>query len=1712
MFIGGRSICRTFLVLMTVLISLAFVSNAQAQFQYRKSITIDKSKVTAPAVPDLPVVVDTTTSATTDPNAAPSLNWTHTPTSGANFAVVSVTTTQQAITADAGSSLGFGGVSSGTLTNYTVGAGSNKALIVSVCIRNNTTVSTVTWGGTPLSLIGAVNNTGNARVELWGLLNATPGTANVVVTMSAVANFVVGAVAFSNVGTIPAARFVSATGTSNAPSRTVGSAAGELVVDALANLPATATIGAGQTPNWSSILVTGQVRGSGSREPGAASVTMSWTLSASVAWAIGAVPLTPASTTPPAISSVTYAGQPMTQIGSVVNTGKCQAAMYYYYQSPLPAGPNTVVVTLSGAARAAAGVTSFFNVDSIAPIRQYQTATGTTSPASATVSSWADDVVLDVIAHKDSNYDVATGLNSAQIERWHEYATSTYLPDGLTGAGSTRTPPPFSTTTTWTVSGSGTDPAWALMAASIKAATSTEIVTTLTNYPMLFSVTDPDLRSVGNGGKVEKANPNDPWDVIFRGLDTTTCGGTWPCTLDHEIEKYDATTGKLVAWVKLPSVNGIAAGSDTVIYIYYGNASISSSTQHKNQVWSNGFREVWHLHETSGGVSDSASNYTGTVQAGVNQNPATEKIDGADGFDGSTNAYETLNDGTITANTPLTLESWFYLTTVPADGAFISFPSKHREYSGTNDWVGLYAERDTTGVDHASPWGRAYPALTFGWGNSGGNLLGSSQLAAGQWYYAMATYNGTRRHLYLNAVHENVDTGATYGTNLTLASRIGNDGLSTAYLNGFADEVRISTVARTPGWVLTSYNNMNNPGNIGSPGFYTVGAQQGPSVPTAVKLTSFTATAHDGGVLLRWHTGYEVDNLGFHIYREENGKLYRLTPEPVAGSAFLAGKGTALGAGHSYSWWDAGLSPQSSSLRYWLKDIDLSGKHTMHGPVEVQLSALRSQLLASEVRKSELLSERGMKLQERYRDFWRIQDLKEKLALKRLEGKGAPRGRGLRTGNKVPLRSGPTGLEGKGFHRQSDSSANEVQRYLASKSAVKIPVKEEGWYRVTQPELLAVGLSSKVNPKYLQLFVEGQEQPIRLVGKKDEVFGPRDAIEFYGVGLDTPSTDTRVYWLIEGTQPGKRIDNHIFNPPFRNPHSAIRNSFGSFPYTVEKKDRTVYFPTFKNGDLENFFGPMIYQSRVDQLLEVWHPDPAPPGEALLEVSLLGATTGSHHVKVLFNNDEVGEIVFEGQSLGGLKVEVSHSEIREGENLVSLIPEGGEMDLSLLDTIRLTYWHTYRAEDNRLRFTARGGEHLTLSGFRQSRIRVFDITEPNDPMEVIGKVESQGRSYGVSFRVPGHGERTLLAITEEHLKNPEGVVSNHPSSWHQGREGYDLVIISHRDFLSSLQPLKTLRESQGLRVGLIDIEDLYDEFSFGNKSPQAIKDFLTLAKGKWRRPLRFVLLVGDASFDPRNYLGYGELDFVPTKLVDTAQLETASDDWFVDLNNDGLPEVAIGRLPVQTVEEAAIVVSKIVGYEKSRRVNEALLVADKSEGSNDFNFEGASEEVRALLPSYLTVREINRGDFGSDGQAKQELLNGINQGPLLVDYIGHGSVEVWRGNLFSSDDAEGLVNAYRLPFFVSMTCLNGFFQAPYADTLAEALLKAKGGGAVAVWASSGLTEPDGQALMNKELIKLLFGRESITLGEATAKAKASVSDQDIRKTWILFGDPTTRLRP
>ncbi|HKQ06176.1 MAG TPA: C25 family cysteine peptidase, partial [Blastocatellia bacterium] len=275
--------------------------------------------------------------------------------------------------------------------------------------------------------------------------------------------------------------------------------------------------------------------------------------------------------------------------------------------------------------------------------------------------------------------------------------------------------------------------------------------------------------------------------------------------------------------------------------------------------------------------------------------------------------------------------------------------------------------------------------------------------------------------------------------------------------------------------------------------------------------------------------------------------------------------------------------------------------------------------------------------------------------------------------------------------------------------------------------------------------------------------------------------------------------------------------------------------------------------------------------------------------------------------------------------------------------------------------------------------------------------------------------------------------------------------------------------------------------------------------------RWVLLVGDASYDGKNYLGLGENDLVPTKVMWTNTFETATDDWLGDVNGDGLADVPVGRLPVRTLQQAQAMVDKIISYDSNHQ-DGALLVADRNDG---FDFESATGTVKSLLPADMRTEQVIRSQT-DDATANRAIIDAINRGPKLVNYAGHGSASVWRGNLLTNDSVPLLTNQQALPVVVSMTCLNGLFNDPRSNSLGESLLLSERGGAIAVWASSAQTVAYGQAQMNQELIRQLFQgasgmNQSLTLGEAISRAKAAVSDADVRRSWILLGDPMLRLR-
>ncbi len=663
-----------------------------------------------------------------------------------------------------------------------------------------------------------------------------------------------------------------------------------------------------------------------------------------------------------------------------------------------------------------------------------------------------------------------------------------------------------------------------------------------------------------------------------------------------------------------------------------------------------------------------------------------------------------------------------------------------------------------------------------------------------------------------------------------------------------------------------------------------------------------------------------------------------------------------------------------------------------------------------------------------------------------------------------------------------------TQLDLASVPAVKLIVRGAGWMRVSQPDLLGAGLDASVDPGQLRLFADGIEQSIRVTGNGDSVFDPDEGIEFYGVGRDTLWTDARTYWLVAdsggtGGRPVPLVANPRGNP-----------SPPSFPSAALLQQRKAYYAPLKNGDATNFFGDTVSTASVRETLAVAQLDATRP--ATLQVVLQGITTGLHSVAVSLNGQALGTCTFSAQTLEPCPFPAPS--VVEGNNQITLIAGGDSPDYSLVDTVEIDYDHLFMAQGDRLDLTAPPATRISIGGFSSSDVRVVDVTDPDSPVELVTGVSFDGAAYVVGVSTPGDTEtHALTAFTTATVGAPASVLASRPSAWTTSPGG-ELVILSNAQFIDAVRPLADRRTQEGWSVQLIDLQDVYDEFGAGDETVFAVRDFLQYAHQHWAIPPRFVLMVGDASFDPRNFLGLGDFDFAPTKLVDTAEMETASDDWFVDWNSDGIPDIAIGRFSVRTALEASTVVGKDLAYQGVADLPQGgLFVADQSEAGLDFEGTTLTSEgkVAGLMP-------IDSFFVSQTASTPGALVAKLNQGPFLVNYMGHGSVEVWDG-LFSDDDATALTNQ-QLSIYISMNCLNGFFHDVYTESLAESLTKAPRGGAVAVWASSTLSSFDPQAALNQAFLQRLT---HTSLGEAAAAAKAAITDIDARRTWILFGDPT-----
>ncbi|WP_333691479.1 C25 family cysteine peptidase [Chloroflexus sp.] len=428
------------------------------------------------------------------------------------------------------------------------------------------------------------------------------------------------------------------------------------------------------------------------------------------------------------------------------------------------------------------------------------------------------------------------------------------------------------------------------------------------------------------------------------------------------------------------------------------------------------------------------------------------------------------------------------------------------------------------------------------------------------------------------------------------------------------------------------------------------------------------------------------------------------------------------------------------------------------------------------------------------------------------------------------------------------------------------------------------------------------------------------------------------------------------------------------------------------------------------------------------------------------------------------------------------------------------------------------------------VTVYDVSNPNQPVRLV----FSGTAFTDDVATP----RRYLVTGTDTLHTP--VVTRYQPVDLATPRNARAVYIAPRAFLGELTPLLAHRQSQGWPAVAIAVEDIYAGWSGGEPDPGAIRSFLRYAIATWSPAPAAVILVGDGSSDPRDYLGRGWPTFIPPYLavVDPWLGETACENCFVQLDGDDplaetlfLPDLWLGRLPVKSPSELRDLVAKLLAYERNNGAiwqRHAMYLADNPDASGDF--AALLDQAIARQPANTDTTRVYYDPAGPPGRianavsARQQVIATFQQGAGLLVYAGHGLQFQWAFTdanvsepfLLNVDDATDLRNAPALPVVLSMTCLTGAFQTPSfrGTTIDEALLLNPAGGAIATWSSSGFGVAYGHRQLLLGFVEALWaaGSRRPLLGELTHAGYRSLAlsgaAPETLRAFLLLGDPLT----
>ena len=466
-----------------------------------------------------------------------------------------------------------------------------------------------------------------------------------------------------------------------------------------------------------------------------------------------------------------------------------------------------------------------------------------------------------------------------------------------------------------------------------------------------------------------------------------------------------------------------------------------------------------------------------------------------------------------------------------------------------------------------------------------------------------------------------------------------------------------------------------------------------------------------------------------------------------------------------------------------------------------------------------------------------------------------------------------------------------------------------------------------------------------------------------------------------------------------------------------------------------------------------------------------------------------------------------------------------------------------ADNDELWFDNEGnsGFNYNLSNFTTQHIVAFDVTSPNIPQRIKQETITGNGPYSFSFGRPATPNERYFVTTLEEAQTVERITLYQDQGLRSDLRQTDYLIISHPEFIDTLQPLIEARQAQGLSTRVVSTLDIYNDFGFGTLDPEAIRKFIKYGYQNWQGPaLSYVLLVGDGHYDPLNILGQQEPIWLPPMLLvkDYYLGEVPADNGFVsglDPNESidtPLADVYLGRLPANSAEQAAAMVQKIIAYENNEYYNwrrNILFTSDNPDAAGDFyHLSDHLTDIPGgldLIPARINVEKayLYQDDtpYQSDLSVRDKILESMNDGQLIIQYIGHsartqwaGSSGIWSVNRGGVSDVSLLEPNTRLPFSLPWTCWAGYFVTPDTESVSEAMMRLPNAGAIASFAPTGLDVATGHDYMTVALYQALFRDETPTtqLGPLALRAKMGLtgSYQRMWYTYMLYGDPAMNL--